>query len=644
MHAANGAVGYVVIISSFLIQVIAFGVCSSIGIYNMEYLDYFTNDAVAVSFVAAINIGCFQLTGPLVSFLMTVLEYRTIVLIGSLLSFIGLIVIPWLPTLEYLYIFQGALTGIGYCFVFVASQVLSSLYFDKGRSLAAGIVTSGSGFGTAVFPILVGYLVEFYSWKGSIYIVAGISLNLLVLGGLLRPLPEAAKNRIVAEETVIALTTKTRKKPLKNFRVLTDFCFDVLFINNICYNMCACILIAFGPEYFTTIGLSKIDAAFQLTLSGLATFLGALVGGVLGNINCLNRFGMYMVSNIFEGLAAGLFPLVSGLDAITTLSVTFGFCFGVCLGLLVMVTIDVLGPESIGDGLGYLMLANGFGAFLGPILAGYLKQKTGSYRSSFYLAGGVSISGGVIILLILLKTLLAKRHDAAHSSDVPGEFSFIGKENEGYVADVDTEKRKEKTQFHDANDLSGKREHKVEQYDNEKQELSSKREQKKQHYNNEICHLSGKERQKDEHYDNEQQELSNKREQQKENDNNEEKEVSGEREQKESNCDNEGYKLSDKRGHDGVNYYDNDEYKINGKKEPDDQHYGEGCELPYERVQENQHYYVNEINGLSDQREQKVCVCEDLKGVSKENQTHFKVTLEPHSVDLMDEAIECTHL
>ncbi|XP_041364557.1 monocarboxylate transporter 14-like [Gigantopelta aegis] len=434
MHAVNGVTGFVIIVSSFMIQVISFGISSSIGIYNMEYLDYFTNDAIAVSLVSAINIGFFQAAGPLVSFLMTVIEHRTIVLIGSLLGFIGLVVIPWLPTLEYLYIFQGALTGIGYCFVFVPSQVLSGLYFDKGRSLATGIVTSGSGLGTAIFPILAGNLIRLYSWKGSILIFSGISLNLFVFGGLLRPLPEVSKAQIEVEEKISALSTKALKKPLKNFRVFTSFCFDVFFINNICYNLCACILLSFGPEFFTTKGLTNIDAAFQLTIAGITTFIGAIIGGIVGNIQSFNRFGMYMTSNILEGIAVMLFPLVHGFGAISTIAAIFGLFFGICLGLLVMVTIDILGAESMGDGIGYLMLANGIGAFLGPVLAGTLKEMTGDYLSSFYVAGGVSICGGVLMLLIPLKIVLARWYDTVWNiTSPPDELPFKkGQKSEDY--------------------------------------------------------------------------------------------------------------------------------------------------------------------------------------------------------------------
>jgi hypothetical protein len=52
------------------------------------------------------------------------------------------------------------------------------------------------------------------------------------------------------------------------------------------------------------------------------------------------------------------------------ISLVFGLNYGVILGLLVVVTADLLGIEALGDGFGYLMLANGIGIFTGPPLAG----------------------------------------------------------------------------------------------------------------------------------------------------------------------------------------------------------------------------------------------------------------------------------
>lgn len=53
--------------SAFLIQVFAFGLSTSIGVYNIEFLDYFDNDTVGVSLIAAMNWAMFLGAGKNIS-------------------------------------------------------------------------------------------------------------------------------------------------------------------------------------------------------------------------------------------------------------------------------------------------------------------------------------------------------------------------------------------------------------------------------------------------------------------------------------------------------------------------------------------------------------------------------------------------
>lgn len=73
--------------------------------------------------------------------------------------------------------------------------MLSGLYYDEKRSLATGLATSGSGVGAIIYPLLVNVLVDTFGWRGSFYIVCGISMQNIVFASLLRPVPETLKRR-----------------------------------------------------------------------------------------------------------------------------------------------------------------------------------------------------------------------------------------------------------------------------------------------------------------------------------------------------------------------------------------------------------------------------------------------------------------
>ena len=62
-------------------------------------------------------------------------------------------------------------------------------YFERRRGIAAGMACSGAGFGLLTLAPLAAFLVTEYSWKGTLTVLSGVSLNCLVWGALMRPLP-----------------------------------------------------------------------------------------------------------------------------------------------------------------------------------------------------------------------------------------------------------------------------------------------------------------------------------------------------------------------------------------------------------------------------------------------------------------------
>jgi len=56
------------------------------------------------------------------------------------------------------------------------------------RALATGIAVCGSGAGTFAFAPLASLLLNVYGWKGANVVFAGLCLNCVVFGAIMRPL------------------------------------------------------------------------------------------------------------------------------------------------------------------------------------------------------------------------------------------------------------------------------------------------------------------------------------------------------------------------------------------------------------------------------------------------------------------------
>ncbi|KAK6171354.1 hypothetical protein SNE40_019560 [Patella caerulea] len=466
----GGVWGIVIIISAFMIQFIAFGINGSIGIYNVEFLEHYDTTAFDVSLISSINLGIFLGTGPIASYLMDRYSHRKVVLVGGFMSSVGILVMPWLPGIPYMYLFYGVINGFGGSLSYLPSHVLSGLYYDKYQGLATGLATGGSGLGITVGPILIAYLIEVYTWKGSLLILSGLSFNVLVFGALLRPPPPRTitviieksnvpgdaviKNQLKKEEngnTVVpdidnnltlsldipSLKTKNMNNPEnvqryqksylhKLFRnVLTNVDFVIYFVNNIFWNFGLAIVLAFLAELCVQQGISKIDSALVLTLVGLGNFLGCIIGGVLSNIQRLNGIFVFAVLNILSGVCLILITIIPGYTETIIFSFLFGLFTGMVLGYLLAITGEILGVEDFGDGVGVIMIANGIGAFAGPVVAGHLAAGSGDLSNGFIVGGIFCIIGGFIILLIpFRKCFLKNETDLDISKEKIEEFQM----------------------------------------------------------------------------------------------------------------------------------------------------------------------------------------------------------------------------
>jgi len=289
------------------------------------------------------------------------------------------------------------------------------MYYFKHRSLATGIATSGSGLGSTVFPIIMYLIIQKYGWQGSFFIVAGLNLHLFVFAALLRPVPKdleshidkqerlqtssqgmtqngteltefndesAPNNQIIIEaETYPMIKTEDDKNPEKvtcvqgmaqHFRSVLQTDYIIYWFSNVCWNAGISIVLLFFPEYALSLGLDKEYASLVLTMVGAGSCIGCVLGGVLGSVKYLNRIWVYIVGNIGTGLftLAMTWKPFHTFTGLMIVSFCLGLMFGIILGLLIVVTSDLLGLEALGTGFGYLMLANGIGIFGGPPLAG----------------------------------------------------------------------------------------------------------------------------------------------------------------------------------------------------------------------------------------------------------------------------------
>ena len=194
--APDGGWGWVVVMASFLVNMIADGVTFSFGVIFVELQKEFSESKAATAGVVSLFHAVPLLSGPIASALTDKYGCRKMTILGSLLATFGFLISTLCNRLEMLYITFGIISGFGLSLCYVAAIVIVAYYFDRRRSFATGISVCGSGVGTFLFAPITQFLIdEFGGWRGATVILAGVFLNMCVCGMLFKDLEWTRKRR-----------------------------------------------------------------------------------------------------------------------------------------------------------------------------------------------------------------------------------------------------------------------------------------------------------------------------------------------------------------------------------------------------------------------------------------------------------------
>lgn len=109
-------------------------------------------------------------------------------MIGGLLLTISNLMTAFSTDIHVLFLSYGTIEGIAMAMVHPTITSIIAEYFNKRRGLANGIAFSGANFGALVFAPIMTTLFDFYGFSGTLMLVAGMTLNIVVCGSLMRPI------------------------------------------------------------------------------------------------------------------------------------------------------------------------------------------------------------------------------------------------------------------------------------------------------------------------------------------------------------------------------------------------------------------------------------------------------------------------
>lgn len=278
--------------------------------------------------------------------------------------------------------------------------LISSWFAPRRRGMAAGLAVGGSGIGIAGAGILVPLINSSYlhdGWRWSWHLLGGAVVVIGLLAFIfLRNSPYQMGLQPVG-------ATKDSPGQAAGTSTASPFNWSLIYRSREIWRL-AFLYFLFGFSYIIMVnffsvylireaGLAEKTAGYLWSIAGL---LGIFSGFIWGNISDLvgRRLALFMVFGL-QGTCFAIFALGQSPLYYWSAAIIFGITSFATPAIIAAATGDFVGARLAPAGLGMITVLFGIGQILGPALAGYLADFTGTYRIGFFIASLAALTGAL---------------------------------------------------------------------------------------------------------------------------------------------------------------------------------------------------------------------------------------------------------
>ncbi len=400
--------GWVIVATSFIAMAFHQTARFSFSIFQVPLIAEFGWGRGALGGAYALMLGSYAVFSPFAGNLFDKKGARAIMPWGSVFVGTGFVLAYFISEIWHVYLVPCLFVGVGMALSgFALHSALMPQWFQKKRGLATGLALSGSGTGILIFIPLIEWSIATRGWRLTFLVFGLIVLALVVplTALLLRRGPQEVGQNVDGEphppaDAPANPAPKSSNLPLlrvfrqvyreKNFWTLLIVVFFIGLNNN---------------SVLSQLQLYLVDAEY-------ATATAAFFFGMLGAIRMLGTFLVGWVSDFIgrqRAQALSSFVSVCGIAILLSIphassKILMGWAFilvyGIGLGGMSVchssMSADAFRGPSFGATIGLLEIFFGLGGFIGPPLAGFIFDYTGSYMIPF-----VGIGAGLVACIFM---------------------------------------------------------------------------------------------------------------------------------------------------------------------------------------------------------------------------------------------------
>jgi MFS family permease len=392
--------GYNIVAAGFGIQAVGIGIYIAFGVFFKPLLTEFEWSRATLSGAQSLALLIAGILGIVIGRLSDRFGPRMVMSVAAFFFGLGLLLMSGLNHVWQLYLFYGVIFGLGLSAIDIIALSTTARWFVRRRGIMTGIVKVGTGAGQLVMPLVASLLIAGYGWRTSYVIIGAAAMVLLIfIGQLLRRnpaqmglLPDGIKG-LQSQNSKLAETGFYMREALRT-RQFWTICFAFL-----ATMFCLLVIMVHIVPHVTDLGISSTTAAGILSAIGGISMVGRFVTGVaIDRIG--NRLSM-IICLILLILALLWLQLAGELWMLYLFAVVYGFGHGGLLTVVSPIVAEYFGIRSHGALFGIVFFSTMVGGALGPVLAGYIFDTTGSYSLAFWIC--ISVAALALVLVLTLR-------------------------------------------------------------------------------------------------------------------------------------------------------------------------------------------------------------------------------------------------
>lgn len=395
--APDGGFGWVIVFCGFFTYFfIALPWCAFPVLYA-EFVFYFGASVQTVGWIVSLYCAVFTIASIMSGTLIARFGTRLIAILGTVTFALGYALCALAPTITYVFVFFGIISGIGIGLCFMPPIVLCQEYFDKRRPIAIGLVTIAYGVGSFYIPRFMRFLIDIYGWRGAMLIGSGIVLQSLIFQAFFRPLPAKYRSKKQVSDSSNSIKIST----IIDWSMFTNYRFMVYSFSIMLGSIGAVINTQHIVNFAIFSGLTPQKGAWVATAVAIGITIFQLLGSFFANLSWVNRLLQMAVLGVICGIILCFQILTAGqFGSMVAIGFIYGSAYGAFICIQFTVLVDLLGKDNVAKVTGLFNFFFGMSGVIAPPLAGWLYDITHSYLTPFLVAGVCQILSGFILFFL----------------------------------------------------------------------------------------------------------------------------------------------------------------------------------------------------------------------------------------------------